>query len=204
MPVRVRAALAIQKIDPKNVSFVPVLAGAMRSGDGRVLLAVGAMGAEAAWAVPTLVGLLSHESAQMRALAAQTLGRIGPAASEAKAALQRTLRDSNVAVQDARRGMRWNVFSDNPPALMGNGGTSAPTGFGICVRELPRGRSICTAVTPSAAPGTVSRLAGRGRRRPGRGCRRPAWPRRFRAGFATPACRRCGRCSGPRAGGRGT
>jgi HEAT repeat protein len=97
--LRLGAALAIEKIDPKNPSFVPVLVGAMRAGDGRILLEVGAMGKEGAWAVPTLIGLLSHESAKVRALAAQTLGRIGLTTSDAMAALQQTLRDPNVAVQ---------------------------------------------------------------------------------------------------------
>ena len=59
------------------------------------------MGEQAAWAVPTLIGLLSHEQAKVRALAAHTLGRIGPAASDAKAPLQRLLRDPNAAVQGA-------------------------------------------------------------------------------------------------------
>jgi HEAT repeat protein len=62
------------------------------------------MGKDGAWAVPTLIGLLSHESAKVRALAAQTLGRIGPAASDSKTALQRTLRDPSVAVQGAADG----------------------------------------------------------------------------------------------------
>jgi len=101
--VRVRAALAIQKIDSQNRSFARVLIGAMRAGDGRVLLEVGEMGAAGAWAVPTLAELLSHESAKMRSLAARTVGRIGPAAGEAKPALRRAMGDANVAVQDAAR-----------------------------------------------------------------------------------------------------
>ena len=63
--VRLKAALAIQKIDPKNSTFQSVLITAMRAGDGRTLLEVGAMGKDAAWAVPTLIGLLSHESAKV-------------------------------------------------------------------------------------------------------------------------------------------
>ena len=101
--VRVAAALAIHKIDPANRSFEPVLIGAMRRGDGRVLLAIGEMGPEGAWAVPTLVELLSHESAKIRSLAARTLGRIGPAAGAAKSALRRAVDEPNVAVQDAAR-----------------------------------------------------------------------------------------------------
>jgi HEAT repeat protein len=98
---RLRAALAIQKIDPKNQSFMPVLVSAMRAGDGRTLLEVGAMGKDGAWAVPTLIGLLSHEQAKVRALAARSLGRIGPTASDAQAALQRATHDPNAAVQTA-------------------------------------------------------------------------------------------------------
>ena len=59
------------------------------------------MGADAAWTVPTLVGLLSHATPQVRALSARTLGRIGPAAKEATTALEAARRDSNSAVQTA-------------------------------------------------------------------------------------------------------
>ncbi len=93
--------MAIQKIDPNERDFVPVLIAAMRGGDGRVMLAVGALGKDGAWAVPTLVELLSHQTPQVRALAAQTLGRIGPAAAAAKAALERAAHDQNPAVQQA-------------------------------------------------------------------------------------------------------
>ncbi len=101
--VRLRAALAIQKIDPSNKSFELVLMSAMRAGEGRILLDVGAMGKDGAWAVPTLIGILSHDQAKMRALAAQTLGHIGPAASDAIAPLQRLARDPNAAVQTAAK-----------------------------------------------------------------------------------------------------
>ncbi len=80
--IQVQTALAIQKIEPDNRDSVPVLITAMHSGDGRVMLAVGALGKDGAWAVPTLIELLSHQTPQLRALAAQTLGRIGaPAAA---------------------------------------------------------------------------------------------------------------------------
>ncbi len=101
--VRVRAALAIHKIAPEDRSFVPVLTSAMRGGDGRLLQEVGAMGEDGAWAVPTLVELLSHESAPMRALAAQTLGHIGDSTSDVKSALERASRDPNAAVQSAAK-----------------------------------------------------------------------------------------------------
>jgi HEAT repeat protein len=113
--VRTDAAMAMQKIDPEDRDFRPVLIAAMREGDGRTLLAVGAMGADAAWAVPTLIGLLSHQAPQVRALAAKTLGRIGPAASAAKAALEAASRDSNAAVQKAAKDA-LNRVQAGPPA----------------------------------------------------------------------------------------
>jgi HEAT repeat protein len=75
----------------------------MRAGDGRTLLAVSEMGSSGAWAVPTLVELLAHESPKVRALAARTLGRIGPAAGDAKPALQGAARDPSAAVQTAAK-----------------------------------------------------------------------------------------------------
>jgi HEAT repeat protein len=99
--VRLRAAFSIQKIDPADRSFVPALTDAMREGDGRTLLEVGALGPHAAWAVPTLSGLLSHESPKVRTLAAKALGNIGPAASEAKVALEAARSDPNAGVQKA-------------------------------------------------------------------------------------------------------
>jgi HEAT repeat protein len=99
--VRLEAAIALERIDPQDGASRPVLTAAMQEGDGRTLLAIGALGADAAWAVPTLTGLLSHSSPQTRALAARTLGRIGPAANGAKAALDAASRDKNPAVQKA-------------------------------------------------------------------------------------------------------
>ena len=116
--VRVQAAFAIHRIDPQDQSFVPVLTSAMREGDGKTLLAVGELGADAAWAVPTLIGLLSHESAKVRVLAANNLGRIGPAAASAKTALQAAARDSNAAVR-VRPKLHWSG-SRNLPALGNN------------------------------------------------------------------------------------
>jgi HEAT repeat protein len=99
--VRVRAAFALQKIAPDEQSFVPVIDAAMRSGEGRTILEVGTLGNEASWAVPTLIQLLSHESPQLRAVAAQTLGKVGKGDTKAKAALERASRDSNAAVRGA-------------------------------------------------------------------------------------------------------
>jgi HEAT repeat protein len=101
--VRVEAAQALLRIDPQDNASRSVFIAAMRAADGRTLLAVGAMGAEASWAVPTLMGLLSHATPQTRALAARTLGRIGPPALAAKTALEAVSRDSNPAVQNAAK-----------------------------------------------------------------------------------------------------
>jgi HEAT repeat protein len=73
----------------------------MQEGDGRTLLEVGALGPDAAWAVPTLSGLLSHESFKVRALAAKALGNIGPAAISAKAKLEALRSDNNPTVKKA-------------------------------------------------------------------------------------------------------
>jgi HEAT repeat protein len=101
--VGLRAALAIQRIEPGNSESQTLLIAAMRRGDGRILLQVGAMGEKAAWAVPTLSRLLSHEAPQVRAVAARTLGQIGPPARPAEAALRRATSDANAAVQAAAR-----------------------------------------------------------------------------------------------------
>ena len=50
-----------------------------------------------------VIELLSHESAPMRALAAQTLGRIGVTDGGVEAVLDRASRDPNVAVQTAAK-----------------------------------------------------------------------------------------------------
>jgi HEAT repeat protein len=50
-----------------------------------------------------LIGLLTHESPKVRTLAAKALGNIGPAASDAKVALETAGRDSNSGVQKAAK-----------------------------------------------------------------------------------------------------
>ena len=98
--VQVAAALAIARIAPERESYQPVLIRAMRAGNGGVLMAVGRLGEDAKWAVPTLVELLTHELVQIRSLAAHTLGQIGPAAKDAAPALERMSRDSDPAVRE--------------------------------------------------------------------------------------------------------
>ena len=99
--VRVAAALAIQKTDPRNKSFAPVLSESLRAGHGPLFIEIGRMGADADWAAPTLVALLSDRRASIRALAAATLGKIGVADNNVKLALEQRLRDSHLAVRNA-------------------------------------------------------------------------------------------------------
>ena len=101
LPVRLAAARAIQKIDPASRSHEPVLIASLRAGHGPVFLEVGRMRADAEWAVPTLVKLLSHRKATIRALAARTLGEIGVADGKVESALQRSQRDDHPTVRTA-------------------------------------------------------------------------------------------------------
>jgi HEAT repeat protein len=98
--VRIATALAIARIDPDSESCRPVLIRAMRAGNGGILLAVGKLGADAKWAVPALVELLSHDLVQLRSLAAHTLGQIGPAAGDAVPALERMSHNRDPAVRE--------------------------------------------------------------------------------------------------------
>jgi HEAT repeat protein len=107
--IRFAAALAVKDIEPANRRCHETLINAMRQANGPVMLEVGRMGRGAAWAVPTLTGLLSHDSAKVRALAARSLGDIGPSAAKAETHLKRLLRDPNVAVQDAARQALENI-----------------------------------------------------------------------------------------------
>jgi HEAT repeat protein len=114
-PLHTRAALAIVRIDPTSVKARDALIAAMRAADGRTLLAVGALGEDAAWAVPTLVELLTHELPAVRTLAAKTLGRIGPIAlTTAAPALQRAANDPHPAVQAAANAALERLADDVP------------------------------------------------------------------------------------------
>jgi HEAT repeat protein len=112
--VRLRAAFAISRIDPTDHSFVPTLVGAMREGDGRTLLEVASEEKDAAWAAPTLIGLLSHESSKVRILAARALGSIGPAAAEAKPALEAATRDPEAMVRTAAKDALKRIHAKAP------------------------------------------------------------------------------------------
>jgi HEAT repeat protein len=99
--VRTSAALAIDSIEPNSQIHRPVLMESLRGGDGPVFIAVGQMGERGAWAVPTLMKLLSDRRPSIRALAAHALGGIGPAARVAERALQQCSRDPEASVRKA-------------------------------------------------------------------------------------------------------
>jgi HEAT repeat protein len=100
-PVRLAAAFAILKLDPNSDSPQAVLNEAMAKGEGGTIVAVGQLGADAAWAVPTLVALLKDRRPGTRRLAAEALGTIGPAAAAAASALEVATRDSDDRVRAA-------------------------------------------------------------------------------------------------------
>jgi hypothetical protein len=62
--------------------------------------AIGTLGADAKSAVPVLIGLLGHHHDSMREKAAETLGRVGPDAKQAVAALK------TLAAEDRYAGVR--------------------------------------------------------------------------------------------------
>jgi HEAT repeat protein len=99
--VRLAAARAIRRVDPHASSYQSVLIDALRAGDGTVFIEISRMGPEAEWAVTTLTVLLSDRRSQIRALAAQALGGIAPAAQDVQQALRRSLRDPEPAVRTA-------------------------------------------------------------------------------------------------------
>jgi HEAT repeat protein len=99
--VRLSAAVALQKIDPANQSFRPLLIESLEAGHAPLFLEVGRMGPDAEWAVPTLVTLLTHPQPQIRALSARALGEIGVAGRIVETALKQRLRDDSAAVRRA-------------------------------------------------------------------------------------------------------
>lgn len=99
--VRLAAAFAILKLDPTNAAPRPILNEAMTKGEGGTIVAVGQLGADAAWAVPTLVALLKDPRPGTRRLAADALGNIGEAAIEAVTALERAAHDTDDRVRAA-------------------------------------------------------------------------------------------------------
>jgi HEAT repeat protein len=77
-------------------------------------LEVGAMGPTAVWAVPTLVELLGNPLPQVRVLAANDLGHIGPGANSALPALRDAIQDSNPAVKRAAEEALKRILPQSP------------------------------------------------------------------------------------------
>ena len=98
--VQLAAAWALVKLDPAGKKYVPVLTATMEVGEGGTIVAVGNLGSKGEWAVPTLTGLLTHQRAGVRRLAAEALGKIGPS-SDAVTALERATRDADDQVRAA-------------------------------------------------------------------------------------------------------
>lgn len=102
LSVRVAAAFSIRRIDPREASHTAVLIDMMRRGDGGVIVEVGRMGEDAAWAVPTLSKLLTSDGRPgTRRLAAGALEQIGLSNSAVKVALNSATRDPDDRVRDA-------------------------------------------------------------------------------------------------------
>jgi HEAT repeat protein len=100
LTVQLAAAWALVKLDPGARKYVSVLTATMQAGEGGTIVAVGNLGAEAEWAVPTLEELLQDKRPGVRRLAAEALGRIGPQ-GDATAALEQATGDADDQVRAA-------------------------------------------------------------------------------------------------------
>jgi len=98
------AAMALEAFGAQGKAALRALIAALGDEDRNVvrqaIRSVGAMGKEASPAVATLVGIYrGEESSEVRALAAEALGRIGPAAAEAVPLLLPALGDESGALR---------------------------------------------------------------------------------------------------------
>jgi len=122
LSVRLAAAFSLQKLDTHNEAFAPVLIGAMRKGDGGVIVRVGELGAGAGWAVPTLISLLDDQRPGIRRISADALQQIGPLASAAEAALRRAAsQDSDDRVRAAAQQALSNLSSASADSPQSDG-----------------------------------------------------------------------------------
>ena len=92
LSVRLASAFALLRLAPDDLAYVPVLKTAMEQGEGGTIVAVGHMGTDATWALPTLTGLLRDRRPGIRRIAAEAIGRIGPDES-ARASLRNSAAD---------------------------------------------------------------------------------------------------------------
>lgn len=102
LSVRIAAAFAIQRVDAAEEGHQRVLIDAMKSGEGGIIVSVGEMEGDVAWAVPTLIDSLSDTRPGIRRITANALQQIGSAAAAAKPTLQRLAKsDQDERVRDA-------------------------------------------------------------------------------------------------------
>lgn len=99
LSVRMAAAYAVLDGTPNHERAIEILSGAMKSGDGGVIVRAGHE--QFVWAVPTLAELLRDRRPGTRRIAADSLGLIGPPAVGALPALENAKQDSDDRVRDA-------------------------------------------------------------------------------------------------------
>jgi HEAT repeat protein len=106
LDLRLAAATALERYGPAAKAAVVELIRATRSSDPVVrvatIRALGAIGEpDAHVAIPSLVEAVSDENAHVREIAAEVLGKFGPAAHAAVDDLRKALKDSSPEVQKA-------------------------------------------------------------------------------------------------------
>jgi len=115
--VRLAAAGALTCIDPKNPAVLPALVAELKGGPEQRKAAAEFLGDLGAVGVDSLTGALKDPDAGVRWSAAESLGRIGPAAKSAVPALTAALEDKEIRsiVADALAG----IGPDAKPAIPG-------------------------------------------------------------------------------------
>lgn len=105
--VRLAAAGALASIDPGNPAILPALEGELKAGPDQRKSTAEILGDLGAVGVPGLSGALKDPDAGVRWAAAESLGRIGPAAKSAVPALAAALEDKEIRsiVADALAGI---------------------------------------------------------------------------------------------------
>jgi HEAT repeat protein len=121
--VRIAAAIAINRLDPNDLDHQRVLIDAMKSGEGGIIVRVGQMSPNAAWAVPTMIELLNDRRPGIRRITANALEQIGSAGVAAKPSLKRlALSDPDERVREAAERALVGLNSSGSPA-----GETSPT-----------------------------------------------------------------------------
>jgi len=94
--VRIASAAAIASIDPKNPDVLPAALAELKGAAEQRRVAADLLGDLGAVSVPTLSGALKDVDANVRWAAAESLGRIGPAAKAAVTDLAAALADKEI------------------------------------------------------------------------------------------------------------